>query len=139
MCGTASAGLARLFLVGTLPGSLRNIRLLGHANTAKVSSGGGHRDRLDRGALDITALLESPLRHLSLPACCSTNPYWATYPPSTVIVCPVTNAAASEQSHTTASAISSGRPILPTGWRATICASSVGLLVRASSINGVRI
>src|SRR2546425_12326375 len=98
----------------------RNIRLLGHANTAKVSSGGGHRDRLDRGALDITALLESPLRHLSLPACSSTNPYWATYPPSTVIVCPVTNEAASAQSHTTASAISSRRPILPTGRWATI-------------------
>src|SRR6266446_8877736 len=55
------------------------------------------------------------------------------------MVCPVTKDAASEQSHITASAISSGRPILPTGCRATIWASISGLLVRASSINGVRI
>src|SRR5437879_9508718 len=36
-------------------------------------------------------------------------------PPSTVMVCPVTNEAASEQSHTTVSAISSGVPTRPMG------------------------
>ena len=41
--------------------------------------------------------------------------YCATYPPSTVMVCPVTNEAASEQSQTTVSAISSGLPNRPMG------------------------
>src|SRR2546425_790628 len=41
--------------------------------------------------------------------------YCTTSPPSTGIVCPVTNEAASEQSHTTASAISSGVPTRPMG------------------------
>lgn len=36
--------------------------------------------------------------------------YCAVYPPSTINVCPVTNEAASEQSQTTAAAISSGLP-----------------------------
>src|SRR6266566_3116268 len=49
-----------------------------------------------------------PLCHA--PCCVSHSPFYcATYPPSTVMVCPVTNEAASEQSHTTASAISSDR------------------------------
>ena len=41
--------------------------------------------------------------------------YWVTNPPSTAMLCPVTNDAESEQSQITASAISSGVPIRPTG------------------------
>lgn len=41
--------------------------------------------------------------------------YCAIQPPSTAIGSPVTNDEASEHSHTTASAISSGLPIRPTG------------------------
>ena len=41
--------------------------------------------------------------------------YWVTSPPSTTMLCPVTNDAESEQSQITASAISSGVPIRPTG------------------------
>src|SRR5262245_19545671 len=52
--------------------------------------------------------------------------YCATYPPSTVIVCPVTNAAASEQSQTTVSATSSGFPIRPTGSLASLSAIRSG-------------
>jgi hypothetical protein len=84
-----------------------------------------------------TPNVDHPLCHV--PCCISHSLlYCATYPPSTVIACPVTNEAASEQSQTTASAISSGCPILPTGCRATIWASISGLLVRVSSNNGVR-
>ena len=43
--------------------------------------------------------------------------YWAVQPPSTGIAWPVTKDAASEQSQTTVSPISSGRPILPEGDR----------------------
>ena len=52
--------------------------------------------------------------------------YCATYPPSTVMVCPVTNEAASEQSQTTVSATSSGFPIRPTGSLASISAIRSG-------------
>ncbi len=41
--------------------------------------------------------------------------YPAVYPPSTGIAIPVINEAASEHNHTTASATSSGLPILPIG------------------------
>jgi hypothetical protein len=44
--------------------------------------------------------------------------YSAIMPPSTAMVCPVTNDAASEQSHTTASATSSGVPRRPIGSKA---------------------
>ena len=57
-------------------------------------------------------------------------PYCAMNPPSAAIACPVMNDAASEHSHTTVSAISSGRPRRPTGSRATICASSSGPWLR---------
>src|SRR6266481_5665938 len=54
--------------------------------------------------------------------------YCATYPPSTVIVCPVTNEEASEQSQTTASAISSGVPTRPMGSLAMMRALRSGSL-----------
>ena len=47
----------------------------------------------------------------------------AVKPPSTAMASPVTSEAASEQSHVTDSAISSGVPSLPMGWRAGIVAS----------------
>ena len=44
----------------------------------------------------------------------------AVWPPSTTIGCPTVNAASSEHSHSTAAAISSGRPMRPTGsWAMT--------------------
>src|SRR5581483_10017532 len=46
--------------------------------------------------------------------------YCAIYPPSTGIARPVTNDAESEQSHTAASAISSGLPKRPLGCALTI-------------------
>src|SRR4029453_10762971 len=63
---------------------------------------------------------------LSNAPCCVSHGllYCATNPPSTAIVCPVTKDAASEQSHTTVSATSSGVPRRPIGSRATICCSS---------------
>src|SRR5437016_1603240 len=66
---------------------------------------------------------DNPLSHAS---CCVIHDllFCATNPPSTVMVCPVTNEAASEQSHTTVSATSSGVPRRPIGSRATICFSS---------------
>src|SRR5215831_15375707 len=54
--------------------------------------------------------------------------YCATSPPSTLMACPVTNEAASEQSHTTVSATSSGVPTRPMGSLATICAFCSGSL-----------
>src|SRR5712691_89304 len=54
--------------------------------------------------------------------------YCATNPPSTVMVCPVTNEAASEQSQTTASAISSGVPTRPMGSLAMMRALRSGSL-----------
>src|SRR5262249_13725901 len=42
------------------------------------------------------------------------------------IACPVTKEAASEQSQTTASAISSGLPARPIGWAAAMAASTLG-------------
>src|SRR5919197_885320 len=67
---------------------------------------------------------------LGQPLCCVSPGllYWATTPPSTAIVCPVTNEAASEQSHTTASAISSGVPTRPMGSLAMRRALNSGLL-----------
>jgi hypothetical protein len=47
--------------------------------------------------------------------------YWAVQPPSTTIVCPVTNDDSSEQSHSTALAISSGRAFRAMGWY--VCAN----------------
>lgn len=58
--------------------------------------------------------VDNPLRH-TLYRTIHAPPYCATNPPSTVMVCPVTNEAASEQSQTTASAISSGVPTRPIG------------------------
>ena len=52
--------------------------------------------------------------------------YWAMYPPSGVMVWPVTKEAASEHSQTTASAISSGIPSLPIGVWETILRSKSG-------------
>src|SRR6266566_739781 len=76
-----------------------------------------------------------PLCHA--PCCVSHSPFYcATYPPSTLMACPVTNEAASEQSHTTASAISSGLPIRPRGSMAMICALRSGSL-QALSVIGV--
>lgn len=49
------------------------------------------------------------------PAAPLSHPYCAIQPPSTAIGSPVTNDDASEHSHITASAISSGLPIRPTG------------------------
>src|SRR5712691_2992020 len=60
--------------------------------------------------------------------------YCATNPPSTVMVCPVTNEAASEQSQTTASAISSGCPIRPTGSLAIIRAIRSGSCIPCAVI-----
>ncbi len=48
----------------------------------------------------------------------SATTYRATNPPSIAMAWPVTKEAASEQSHTTAAAISSGVPIRPTGCNA---------------------
>src|SRR4030095_6372985 len=52
--------------------------------------------------------------------------YCVTYPPSTLMACPVTNEAPSEQSQTTASAISSGLPSRPVGSVAMMRALSLG-------------
>src|SRR2546428_10444931 len=77
----------------------------------------------------------NPLGHA--PCCVSHSPlYCATYPPSTVIVCTVTNEASSEQSHTTASATSSGVPTRPMGSLAMMRALRSGSL-QALSVIGV--
>src|SRR5215475_14968782 len=60
--------------------------------------------------------------------------YCVTYPPSTLMACPVTNEAASEQSQTTASAISSGVPTRPMGSVAMMRALSSGSLKPLSVI-----
>lgn len=65
--------------------------------------------------------------------------YCATYPPSTVIVCPVINDAASEQSQTTVSAISSGLPKRPMGCLPINSASRSSLYQGEPSTIGVRI
>src|SRR5712691_12949748 len=78
---------------------------------------------------------DNPLCHT--PCCVSHGLlYCATNPPSTVMVCPVTNDAASEQSHTTASAISSGVPTRPIGSLAMMRALRSGLL-KPLSVMGV--
>src|SRR5215475_3561428 len=66
---------------------------------------------------------------LSNAPCCLSHDllYCVTYPPSTVIVCPVTKEAASEQSQTTASATSSEAPTRPMGSLARRRALSSGL------------
>src|SRR5215813_14059971 len=60
--------------------------------------------------------------------------YCATSPPSMLMACPVTNEAASEQSHTTASATSSGVPTRPMGSVAMMRALSSGSLKPLSVI-----
>src|SRR5712691_8231868 len=67
------------------------------------------------------------------------HPYCATMPPSTGIGKPVTNDAASEHSHTTASAISSGFPIRPTGSTAAILSALPALWAVIRSTIGVLI
>src|SRR5262249_9084662 len=67
--------------------------------------------------------------------CCFLD--WATAPPSTDMACPVTKDAASEHSHTTASAISSGFPIRPTGSAAAIRSAMPGRLAVTLSTIGV--
>src|SRR5262249_49617956 len=78
---------------------------------------------------------DNPLGHA---LCCVIHGllYCATIPPSTVIVCPVTNDAASEHNQTTASATSSGVPTRPTGSLATTRALHAGSL-QALSVIGV--
>ena len=80
-----------------------------------------------------TSDANNPLCHA---LCCAIHSllYCATYPPSTVIVCPVTNEEASEQSQTTASAISSGVPTRPMGSLAMIRALRSGSLKPLSVI-----
>jgi hypothetical protein len=65
--------------------------------------------------------------------------YWVTSIQSTGRFCPTTNDAASEHSHTTASATSSGRLIRPIGWRAVIIVSKSGMAAMNGSSIGVRI
>src|SRR2546425_11517361 len=60
--------------------------------------------------------------------------YWAEAPPSTAMVCPVTKEAASEHSHTTASATSSGFPLRPAGSAIIICSSTGRWCVTRSTI-----
>ena len=77
----------------------------------------------------------------STTSCCGlavvAGTYWAVKPPSTTMLCPVTNEARSEQSHTTASAISYGRPRRRMGVPATNEASVSGLAATSRSIMGV--
>ena len=54
------------------------------------------------------------------------------------MVCPVTKEAASEHNHTTASAISSGLPILPMGSREIYRSSAPGFRAMTPSVMGVR-
>jgi putative transposase len=70
-----------------------------------------YRWRSKYGGLDVS---DARKLYRSYSPCASHN-YCATKPPSTGIALPVTNEAASEHNHTTASATSSGLPILPIG------------------------
>src|SRR5579875_871640 len=65
--------------------------------------------------------------------------YIAVRPPSTGAAKPVTNEASSEHSHSTAAAISSGRPIRPTGCAAPSCAWVPPAAAAIRSVIGVRI
>src|SRR2546426_9424855 len=82
-----------------------------------------------------TSDTNNPLGHT---LCCVSHGlfYCAMYPPSTLMACPVTNEAASEQSHTTASAISSGVPTRPIGSLAMMRALRSGSL-RPLAVIGV--
>jgi hypothetical protein len=60
-------------------------------------------------------------------------------PPSTEKRLPTTKDAASEQSHTTAAATSSGSPRRPIGSDAMANASVSGRAAKTASMNGVRI
>src|ERR1700741_2363971 len=63
--------------------------------------------------------------------------YCAVRPPSTDIEHPVTNEAACEHSHTTASAISSGRALRPIGSTSSSLAASFGRPATIPSSSGV--